>query len=112
MRKKETEKRISAVAKQTAALKADLINEVNEMLSKTDDGKVNLEDEEDQPMVSYDGGGDPQNSTLYANIVEVSSYKGNTTVHVSTHNRSADIWLADMPYDDVVTVWNTVKARV
>lgn len=113
MRKKEIEKRIAAVQKQAAQVKTDLIHEVVTMLSDVDSNKVSMEEyEEDQIMVSYDGGGDIQRSTLYADVVEVSLYKGRVNVHISNIGAAADVWLDEMPFQDVVTVFNAVKATI
>ena len=69
------------------------------------------ENEEDPVMVSYDGGGDIQRSTLYADVLEVSLYKGKVSVRLSSPTGvSADVWLEDMPFQDVVTIFNAVKS--
>lgn len=114
MRKKEIEKRIAAVQKQAAQVKTDLIHEVVTMLSDVDSNKVSMEENEEDPvMVSYDGGSDPQRSTLYADVLEVSLYKGKVSVRLSSPTGvSADVWLEDMPFQDVVTIFNAAKSRL
>lgn len=114
MRKKEIEKRIAAVQKQAAQVKTDLIHEVVTMLSDVDGNKISMEENEEDPvMVSYDGGSDPQRSTLFADVLEVSLYKGKVSVRLSTPTGvSADVWLGNMPFQDVVAVFNAVKSHL
>ncbi len=110
---KKIEKEIKAVENKAAQVKTDLIHEVVTMLSDVDGNKVSVDEyDEDQIMVSYDGGGDLQRSTLYADVLDVSLDNDHVNVHISNIGASTNVWLDDMPFQDVVTIYYAVKANI